>query len=99
LIPAAEQLVGMEQPTSPITHVKDAVRYGYQKERVFRFRHSNTWDGQPYTEMGFWTGGYRGRSWLKVEGVLFCNYECATLFAVAAYKAGTRIPKDGPSTV
>jgi hypothetical protein len=98
-IPTAKQIVQMEQPTPPITHVKDAVLYGFQKERVFRFRHASTWDGQPYTEMGFWTGGYRGKGWLKGEGVLFCNSQCATLFAVAAYKAGMRIKRDGSGAV
>jgi hypothetical protein len=39
--------------------------------------------------MGFWTGGYRG------EGVLFCNPECATYFAVVAYRDGMRIRRDG----
>ena len=64
-IPTAEQLKLMEQPTPPITHVADAVSYGYRKERVFRFRHSSTRDEQPYTEMGFWTGGYRGQGWIQ----------------------------------
>ena len=89
----------MEQPTSPITCVRDAVLYGYLKDRVFRFRHSTTWDGQPYTEMGFWTGGYRGKGWLKGEGVLFCNHECATYFAVAAHMDGMRIKRDGRESV
>ena len=44
-IPTAERLVEMGQPEPPITHVKDAVLYGYQKECVFRFRHSSTWNG------------------------------------------------------
>ena len=82
-----------------ITRVRAAVLYGYLKERVFRFRHSSTWDGQPCTERGFWTGGYRGKGWLKGEGVLFCNHECATYFAVAAYKDGTRIKRDGRDAV
>jgi hypothetical protein len=98
-IPSAQQLVEMEQPEPPITHVKDAVLYGYRKEHVFRFRHSSTWDGQPCTDMGFWTGGYRGKGWLKGEGVLFCNHACATYFAVAAYKDGIRIKKSGTRSI
>jgi hypothetical protein len=98
-IPTAEQLREMAQPQPGLMHVKDAVYYGYRSERGFRFRHSNTWDGEPYTEMGFWTGGYRGRGWLKGHGLLFCNSECATLFAVAAYQAGMRIPRDRPEVV
>jgi hypothetical protein len=94
-IPTAEQLVELGQPEPPITHVKDAVLYGYQKGRVFRFRHSSTWDGRPCTEMGFGTGGYRGKGWIKGEGVLFCNHECATYFAVTAYKDGMRIKGGG----
>jgi hypothetical protein len=98
-IPTAEQLTAMEQPSPPITHVAYAVLYGYLKERVFRFRHSSTWDDQPYTEMGFWTGGYRGQGWLEGDGVLFCNSVCATYFAVDAYKAGMRIKRDGWKSV
>jgi hypothetical protein len=85
----------MGQPEPPITHVKDAALYGYQRERVFRFRHGSTLDGRPCTEMRSWTGGYRGKGWLKGEGVLFCNDECATYFAVAAYRDGIRINRVG----
>jgi hypothetical protein len=81
-IPTAEQLREMAQPDPGLMHVRDAVLYGYLKERVFRFRHSSMWGGQPCTEMGFWTGGYRGKGWLKGEGVLFCNHECATYVSV-----------------
>jgi hypothetical protein len=98
-IPTAEQLVEMGQPAPPITRVKDAILYGYGKERVFRFCHSSTWDGQPCTEMGFWTGGFRGKGWLKGDGVLFCNPDCATYFAVAAYAKGMRIMRDGSEDV
>jgi hypothetical protein len=70
-----------------------------QSERVFRFRHSSTWNGRPCTEMGFWTGGYRGKGWLKGEGVLFCNHDCATYFAVAAYNDGMRIKRDRSGAV
>jgi hypothetical protein len=98
-IPTAEQLREMAQPDQGLIHVRDAFLYGHLKERVFRFRHSSAWDGQPCTEMGFWTGGYRGKGWLKGEGVLFCNAECATYFAVAAYKDGLRIRRDGSESV
>jgi hypothetical protein len=98
-IPTAEQLVQTGQPEPRITHVKDAVLYGYRKERVFRFRHSSTRDGQPCTEMGFWTGGYRDKGWLKGEGVLCCNQECATYFAVAAYSNGVWIMRGGSEAV
>jgi hypothetical protein len=92
-------LVQMGQPDPPITHVRAAVLYGYLKERVFRFRHRSTWDGQPCTKMGFRTGGYRGKGWLKGDGVLFCNPECATDFAVAAYKNGMRLTREGSESV
>jgi hypothetical protein len=49
--------------------------------------------------MGFWTGGYRGRGWLKGDGVLFCNPECATYFAVAAFKDGVRIKRSGSEAI
>jgi len=52
-IPTADQLKEMAQPEPGLMHVRDAVYYGYQAKRVLRFRHSSTWDGQPYTEMGF----------------------------------------------
>jgi hypothetical protein len=41
-IPTAEQLREMGQPDQGLMHVRDAVLYGYRKERVFRFRHSST---------------------------------------------------------
>jgi hypothetical protein len=95
----AQQLAEMGQPTPATTQVKDAVVCGYLKERIFRLRHGSTRDGQPCTEMGFWTGGYRGKGRLKSEGVLFCNRECATYFAVAAYRDGMRIKRDGHDAV
>jgi hypothetical protein len=87
------------QPEPPIRHVEAAVLYGYRKERVFRFRHSSTWDGQPCTETGFWSGGYRGKGWLKGEGVLSCDHECATYFVVAADVNGVRIAPDRSDAV
>jgi hypothetical protein len=94
-IATVEQLKEMAQPDPGLLHVNDVVLCGYLKERVFRVRHSSTWDGQPRTEMGFWTAGYRGKGWLKGEGVLFCNFERATLFAVAAHQAGMKTKNDG----
>ena len=89
----------MEQPSPLITHVADAVLYGYRTERVFRVPHSSTWDDQPYSEMGFWTGGYRGQGSIEGDGVLFCNYVCGTYFAVDAYKGGMRIKRDSSDSV
>jgi hypothetical protein len=90
-VPTAEQLGELPQPKPSWPPVEEAVRRGYQKDRVFRLRHKNFLNSQQFTELAFWTGGYQGRGWSNGHGVLFCNTECATLFAVAAYRAGLRI--------
>ena len=78
-------------------HVRDAVLYGYlEGASSSGFRHSSTWDGQPCTEMGFYgpvATGARAGSRAKASSSATPNAQ--TCFAVAAYRDGMRINRDG----
>jgi hypothetical protein len=75
----------MPRPSWPSP--QDAAQRGYRPSHVFRLRHRTTWNDEPSTKIGFWTGKYEGIGYVDTPK-LFCNNFCGSRFGMAAWAAG-----------
>jgi hypothetical protein len=89
-VPTIEELRTLPQPEPHYPSVEEAIKWGYDPDRVFRMSRKTNFREEPYTMIHFWTGtydawGHQDARWL------FCCMECGLGFGLAAWRAGYRM--------
>ena len=92
--PDQETLPSLDSPYLSLQDMKDLVRRGYRRDRVFRLTHRTAYSRRAVTGLSFWRGTYEGPGTGQDGTRLFCSYPCGLAFGVACWNAGMRIRRD-----